>query len=273
MGNTPIELYLDLMSRTVSNTIYEDPQIDPRRYWELLRERDGDGTGPVMDGPGNWSAYDSEGREQGSVWPRDAHTMVGMRRLRNVRECAERVLADGVPGDFMETGVWRGGTCIFMRAVLAAYEVSDRVVWVADSFAGIPAPDLDRYPQDEEARGIESVNEVVGVPLETVRGNFDRYGLLDDQVRFLPGRFCDTLPEAPVERLALLRLDGDLYESTMDALVSMYPKLSPGGYLIVDDYHALDVCKKAVHDYRDQHGIDDPITDIDWSGAYWRKSA
>jgi hypothetical protein len=107
--------------------------------------------------------------------------------------------------------------------------------------------------------------------VEPIRRNVERYGLLDDQVQFLPGWFRHTLPKAPIQRLALLRLDGDLYESTMDALLPLYPKLASGGFVIVDDYN-LPECEKAVTDYRKKMGIDDEILAIDDVGVYWRKS-
>ncbi len=96
--------------------------------------------------------------------------------------------------------------------------------------------------------------------------------MLDEGVRFLKGWFKDTLPSAEAEAYAVLRLDGDMYESTMDALNALYPKLSPGGFLIVDDYGAVPACRQAVEDYRAVHGIDEPIIEIDWTGAYWRKA-
>lgn len=100
---------------------------------------------------------------------------------------------------------------------------------------------------------------------------FERYGLLDDRVRFLEGWFRDTLPTAPVDKLSVLRLDGDLYESTMDGLVNLYPKVSPGGFVIVDDYGNIQACKAAVHDYRARHGGTEPIVDVDGSGVWWRR--
>lgn len=199
-----------------------------------------------------------------------AHTMVSMKRLDNLQACVESVLTDQVPGDFIETGVLRGGSSILMRGILKAYGVTDRRVWLGDSFAGLPPPDPEKYPADAGATWHLFLGGDVGV--EEVRRNFDRYGLLDDQVRFLKGWFKDTLPTAPLNQLALIRLDGDLYESTMDALVPLYPKLSVGGYLIIDDY-SLPMCKQAVHDYRAQHGIEEPILDIDGDGAYWRRAA
>lgn len=207
-------------------------------------------------------------RLEGRDLPTLAHTMIGQARLDNLQACAESVLADGVPGDFIETGVWRGGATILMRAVLKVHGVTDRRVWAADSFQGLPAPDVARYPHDA---GLDLHRYAeLAVPLREVRRNFERYGLLDEQVCFLKGWFRDTLPKLPVPRLALVRLDGDLYESTLDGLSHLYPKLSVGGYLIVDDY-AIPACRQAVHDYRGRHGIEEPIEAIDWSGVYWRR--
>ncbi|THJ75912.1 TylF/MycF family methyltransferase [Candidatus Frankia alpina] len=210
-------------------------------------------------------------RRDGLDWPRLAHTMTGERRMRNLQECTERVILDGVAGDLIETGAWRGGACILMRGVLAAYGVTDRTVWVADSFEGLPAPDSERYAADAGDRQHEFTELAVSV--EQVRANFHRFGLLDDQVRFLQGWFRDTLPTAPIDRLAVLRLDGDMYESTTEALTALYPKLSDGGFCIVDDYGAVPGCRTAVEDYRAAHRVTDPITGIDWTGIYWRKHA
>ena len=208
-------------------------------------------------------------RELGLDWPRDAETMIGLRRLENVEACLSKAIEDGVPGDVIEAGAWRGGTAIFMRAVLAAYGDASRTVWVADSFQGLPKPDPIRHPAD---RGLDyTVHPELSVGVDQVRQNFARYGLLDDQVQFLVGWFKDTLPSAPLEQLALLRLDADLYESTLDALTCLYPKLSPGGYCIIDDYGLLEACRRAVHDYRDDHGITEPIHAVDWTGVYWRR--
>lgn len=209
-----------------------------------------------------------EMRESGQAWPRHADTMIGMHRLDNIQQCVERVLADGVEGDLIETGVWRGGACIFMRGILEAYDDRHRRVFVADSFQGLPPPDVERYPED---RGdVHFTFSNLAVSEEQVRENFRRYHLLDERVVFLKGWFKDTLPTAPIDKLALMRLDGDMYESTMDALNALYPKLSKGGYCIIDDY-ALPGCRKAVEDYRRQHGVDAAIESVDWTGVYWRK--
>jgi O-methyltransferase len=209
-------------------------------------------------------------RDLGLDWPAEAETMIGMQRLTSLQRCVETVLADDIPGDLIECGVWRGGACILMRAVLAAYGDETRCVWLADSFQGVPRPDPAKYKADKGVR-TRPVAGILAVPETEVRANFQRYGLLDDQVRFLAGWFKDTLHDAPIDRIAVLRLDGDLYESTIQALDALYPRLSSGGFCIIDDYHAVKPCRQAVTDYRAKHGVSAEIVDIDGSGVLWRK--
>ena len=198
-----------------------------------------------------------------------AHTMIGRKRLDNLQFCIEEVIRSRVPGDLIETGIWRGGATIFMRGVLAAYGITDRRVWAADSFQGVPPP---THPKDAGYDISARVLPVLSVGLEEVQQLFKRYGLLDEQVFFLKGWFKDTLAKAPIEKLAVLRLDGDLYESTMDALNPLYAKVASGGFIIVDDYFAISQCEQAILDFRATHGISDPIHKIDDAAVYWRKS-
>jgi O-methyltransferase len=264
-------LYLELIQRCLTRELFLDEEaheVDLGRYpgdtpalERVLAERDWRLV---------WMGGDAETRRVGGDWPPTAETMVGAERLANVAACVTDVLRRGVAGDLIEAGVWRGGTAILMRAVLAAYGDTTRRVWVADSFQGIPEPDAARYPADA---GLDLFRfPALSVSLERVQANFARYGLLDDQVRFLPGWFRDTLPQAPVQALAVARLDGDLYESTLDALAGLYPKLSVGGYLIVDDYGAIDACRQAVDDYRRSHDIREEMVPVDWTGVYWRRA-
>jgi O-methyltransferase len=209
-------------------------------------------------------------RVDGRDWPAAAETMIGRRRLENLAESLTSVLDADVPGDLIETGVWRGGATVLMRAALAAWGDRSRSVWVADSFRGLPAPNPTKWPADT---GVDlSGVEALAVSRSEVEATFTRYGLLDDQVKFLEGWFADTLPKAPIGRLALMRLDGDLYQSTWEALECLYPKLSVGGIVIVDDYGAFESCRRAVEDYRERHGINDQITSVDWTGVWWRRS-
>ncbi|MDR3413231.1 MAG: TylF/MycF/NovP-related O-methyltransferase [Formivibrio sp.] len=209
-------------------------------------------------------------RRNGLDWPLRAHTMIGMKRLDNLQFCVETALNDGIKGDLIETGVWRGGACIFMRAILKAYGDTARTVWAADSFAGLPLPNAEIYQADAGDKHHSFVDHL-GVSRQAVEDNFRTYNLLDEQVRFLEGWFKDTLPNAPINHLAILRLDGDMYESTIQALESLYHKLSPGGFVIVDDY-ILGPCRQAVTDFRSRNCINNEIVDIDGVGVFWRKS-
>lgn len=243
-------LYLDAIQRSLLDLVYEnDPKVRAQLAGEVSMQ-------DILRG----EAYS---------YPTRARTMIGIKRLENIRALVGDVIAKRVPGDLLEAGAWRGGATIYMRAVLEAHGVRDRTVWVADSFEGLPAPNAEQYPADDGLNLHENTD--LAVSISDVRRNFERYGLLDDQVKFLKGWFKDTFPDAPIEKLAVLRLDGDLYESTMDSLVPLYPKVSSGGYVIVDDYKIIAACRKAVDDYRAKHGIDAPLVDIDWNAVYWQK--
>lgn len=208
--------------------------------------------------------FDADKRENGMDWPSIGYSMIGMKRMRNVRELTELILKDEIPGDLVECGVWRGGAAIMMKAVLDSHG-SDRNVWLADSFEGLPAPSL----AEDEGYDLSSMPYLTAGE-QTVRENFERFGFLDDRVKMLPGWFKDSLPGAPIERIAVLRADADLYESTMDILNNLYAKVSPGGFVIIDDYHGWEPCRKAVTEFRESRSISSPIVEIDGSGVYWR---
>lgn len=215
-------------------------------------------------------AYDEATRDNGLDWPLTAFSMIGTKRMDNLRSLCEAVIAQGIAGDFVETGVWRGGACIYMRAILAAHGDANRKVWLCDSFEGLPPPDANGFPADE---GL-NLNEYDGlsISIEAVQENFRRFGMLDGQVEFVKGWFKDTLHVAPIERIAVLRLDGDLYQSTIEALEALYHKVSPGGYVIVDDYGAFEACRMAVHDFLGKTESGEiAIVDIDGIGAWFRK--
>lgn len=212
--------------------------------------------------------FDAAKRETGADWPLFGYSMVGLKRLNNLETCLRTIIADRVPGDILETGVWRGGACIFMKAVLDRFGEMSRTVWLADSFQGLPKPTA---TADKEAKNHDFADcDFLKVSVEQVQANFERFNLLDDRVRFLKGWFCDTLPKAPIQQLALLRLDGDLYESTNDALYAMYHRVVPGGFIVVDDYGTWSGCRQAIDEFRAKHRIDAEITTIDHTGVCWR---
>lgn len=244
--------YLDLLESSLSNAIYGESRWEMFLRLALQRIRH-----PYLTRRGAFG------------WPARAHTMIGQARLRNLRNLVERTLLEGVPGDYIETGVWRGGACILIRGVLAAHGVVNRRVFVADTFEGLPRPNAARYPADMRDRLF--VFEELAVSKEQVRSNFARYNLLDQQVVFLKGLFSETLPGLAGDSFALIRLDGDMYESTMDSLTNLYDRLSRGGFAIVDDYGGIKACKTAVDDFLGARGLQPQINAIDDSCVWWRK--
>ena len=248
------KLYIDLLKRVLTNTLFgTEPDSNEENMFRFV--------------PKHIKHY-QESR---------AVSMLPLSRLDNLQSCISDVIAKKVPGDLIETGVWRGGATIFMRALLKLSGTNDRIVWAADSFEGLPEPDPEKFPLEAQAYRSAAMTKAydhLAVSLEEVQQNFLAFGMLDDGVRFLKGWFKDTLPSAPIGKLAVMRLDGDYYASTMDALVNLYDKLSVGGYVIIDDY-AEDhwtYCRKAVDEFRDQRGIADPLIRVDKPCYYWQRT-
>jgi O-methyltransferase len=240
------EHYLKLLSQHLDGSLYRDL---PMRW---LKE------------------YDPTVREHGKDWPSTALTMVGSKRLKNIRVLLESVILEKIPGDFVETGVWRGGASIFARAVLMAYDIADRKVICCDSFEGLPPPDEVRFPADKDS-SFHTYPELA-VTLEEVRENFIKFDLLDDQVVFLKGWFRDTMATVPSEQVAVLRLDGDMYESTIDPLRHLYDRIPDGGWVIVDDYHIIPESREALHDFLNDRGLKPTLQEIDGMGIFFRKN-
>jgi O-methyltransferase len=243
-------LYLRLLKRCLVRDLFPDQRYDS-----------GDVEHPV--------AYSRELRQEGKDWPTEAETMVGMKRLDNLQECCLTTLVDSVAGDFVETGVWRGGCGILMRAILDACGDDQRRVWLFDSFEGLPRPDFQSFPKDRDD-SLWTFSAYLGVSLSQVKDNFRRYELLDERTHFVKGWFRDTIPFADVDAISVLRLDGDMYESTWIVLNHLYPKLQAGGFVIIDDYGAIPGCKAAVDDFRERYAIRSPTVAVDWTGIYWR---
>lgn len=216
----------------------------------------------------HYNQFDEKRRYYGCDWPKESMSMIGVNRMLNVQETLFDVIERDIPGDFIETGVWRGGACIFAATILKMLDITDRRVWVCDSFEGLPKPDP-RYQADKDDTHY-TVPELA-ISLETVQENFKKFDLVGDNIRFVKGWFCDTLPTIDTD-FAVIRLDGDMYGSTIDALTNLYPKLSTGGYAIIDDYGLIGA-KLAVDDYRRDNNICSKLITIDEmsQSCYWKK--
>jgi hypothetical protein len=205
-------------------------------------------------------------RFTGDDWPSFAHTMVGLKRLNQYQQAIETVVNDRIPGDIIECGCWRGGCAILAAAVLDVLGCTDKRIWVSDSFAGLPPPDVEA-DSDSPLHKFD----YLAVSLAQVQAAFTRFGVNDKPVRYIQGWFKDTLPRFQGAPWSIIRADGDMFSSTMDILTNLYPGLSPGGILIIDDYFHIPACKQAVEQYRAENSITEEIVRIDAQGAYWRR--
>jgi O-methyltransferase len=192
-------------------------------------------------------------------WGNDRLSMVPWNALEHLQKCIEDTVKNNIDGDYLETGAWRGGSCIIAKSVYD-YLDSKKKVYAADSFEGLPPPNVEKYPDDEH--DTHYLDDNMKASLETVKSNFQKFGLLDDRVIFLKGWFKDTMPTAPINALSILRLDGDMYESTIDVLKYIYHKLSIGGYCIIDDYQHP-ACRAAIQDFRRKNNITENIIKVD----------
>lgn len=249
-----------------------------RAYLDLLKLCLADLVGPstVSVGPvpdGTVVARELRGdelrsRAAGVDWPLQGLTMTSQRRLADLQACVRALVDDGVAGDVIEAGSWRGGSSMLMRATLDSIGEQERTVWVADSFQGFRRGAQDG---DEGALGaLLSAYDFLAVSEDDVRESFARLGL-ERGVRFVPGFFEETLPRLRDGRWALLRLDGDTYEATSVALRSLYGGLADGGFVILDDYGVAEECQAAVDDFRRERGIQDPLEVVDWTCVRWRR--
>jgi O-methyltransferase len=187
--------------------------------------------------------------------------MLGARRGRLLYRAASEVDELGVPGALVDCGVWNGGSSILMAAASP-----ERDVWAFDSFEGLPEPD--------EVDGPES-RDYVGTCLgseEKLRAGFERF-VPSARLNVRAGWFEDTLAQATREigPIAVLHCDGDWCESVRLTLEQMYPFVSPGGFVVIDDYGTWPGARRATDEYRNQVGDTARLRRIDHTGRYWRK--
>lgn len=193
--------------------------------------------------------------------PFPGYTLATIGMLNHLQATIEDVLANGIVGDLVEAGVWRGGQTILMRAALEAAGEDTRHVWVCDSFDGVPAPRQDGTRDPDADETVDWAPGMYNASLSRVRSNFMRFGLLDERVHFVKGHFVDTMKTMQAPKIAVLRLDADTWDATNDVLTALYDRVSVGGYIIVDDFH-LSGARGAVLDFRKQQGITDPLLPV-----------
>jgi len=191
----------------------------------------------------------------------EGYTMTSSRRGRTLHRLAATAHAEGVPGALVDCGVWNGGS-----TVLLSRGAPEREAWAFDSFEGLPEPGA-----LDGAASFEHVGDCLGSE-ERLQEAFRRYG---DPARLTvrKGWFEDTLPRAveEIDAVAVLHCDGDWYEPVLLTLETFYPKVSSGGFVVIDDYGHWIGARKATDEFRRGLGIDAPLERVDYTGRYWRK--
>jgi len=213
---------------------------------------------------------------EGRIWPDfPVMSMIGMPRLDNIQKLALDCLSNNIKGDFIEAGIWKGGAIALMAGILNITKTKNRRVIGVDSFEGIPPAKPDIYPADAVHLGCEKIEILLNNSLEEVKGYISRMGLDEgNNIQLIKGWFSEALPDLVRNgaEFALVRIDGDTYESTIQALENLEPCTTQGGYIIIDDYYSWDGCKKATEDYRLSKVITSPLITVDWTCAYWKKA-
>lgn len=250
-----IEIYLELIISIVSATAFgsQEKSIIPK-----LREKRA------------VAEFDPAKRLKGNDWTYLGDTMTGIVRLNNVRNLLRDVMHNNINGDYIETGVWRGGSSVFAKAVMSTeLQGKNRKSYVCDSFRGLPSGDRNIHKGDQ---GWDHT-PYLEVPDLIVAENFLKLNLLDSKVIFVKGFFKDTMPilRDKIESLAIMRLDGDMYQSTVDVLYNLYNKLNVGGYVIIDDWFGFPA-KDACEDFFKVHKFSPKIVPVDTHAAYFKKT-
>lgn len=200
-------------------------------------------------------------RINGLDW--NGYTMIGLRRLDNLELLITDIIKNNIPGAIVEAGVWRGGAMIFANAVLKQLG-EERNIYVCDIFSGTfpkPERECDEWTEKHDFSPLS-------VTWEEVVTNFQRFDLNTENVIFKAGWFSDTLPSIK-EPVAILRIDGDTYQSTMDSLI-LESQIPSGGYIIMDDW-AIEGSRKAFLDYFNGRVTETDVIPVDSLSVYWKK--
>ena len=206
----------------------------------------------------------------------EPYTVTTIERVTALVQSVKYIVDNELEGDFVECGVWKGGSCMIMAGELLKKGDSTRQIWMYDTFEGMSEPTDD----DEEIEtGIKGADLLSGIhktndkynmwaysPIDEVKDNMQKTNYPSDKIKYVKGKVEDTLTKILPDKIALLRLDTDWYESTKIELEKLYPLLVKGGVMIVDDYGHFAGSKKAVDEYFKSLGHGPLLNRIDYSG-------
>jgi O-methyltransferase len=210
---------------------------------------------------------DFDGEFCGLVERVKPYTMTSSERLYGLQESCQYVLREAVPGDFVECGVWRGGSSMVMALALADSDASRRL-WLYDTFEGMTEPDQrdGELAAEHWRRHLTTGEPIAYSPLDEVKRNLGTTGLAEHRIRFVVGKVESTIPNEAPDRIALLRLDTDWYGSTRHELDHLWRRISPGGVLIIDDYGHFDGARRATDEFFRDLGRRPLFSRLDYTG-------
>lgn len=237
--------YLYMVEMAVTGSLFDEAgKCDPKSF----------------GGCASSTTYNETERNEGLDWPYVGHTMVGHLRIQNVKKALLDVLANNIPGDFVELGVWRGGVCIYARCLLNSHHETDRKVHLFDAFENIP--------------GYETSTSYLSVSQAQVEHNLEKYHAKEGTV-FHKGLFKDSVKPFASEfkgNISVLRVDGNFYDSYQDAMYYLYDKVPVGGYVIFDDVMSHPAVTRFWEDFKREQGLPEELIQIDFHSAYYKKT-
>lgn len=193
-----------------------------------------------------------------SIWGEvKQHTMISPERGWALTEAVRYVARAHIPGDIVECGVWKGGACLLASFILHSVEpYTERLIWLYDTFKGMVKPGVnDRIASSGQALTERGAEGWWAIDIDEVRSLMRKSPLDEGTFNFVAGAVAETLEFSVPQKIAILRLDTDWYESTLKELEVLYPRLSKGGVLIVDDYGHFTGAKKAVDEYFERQPV------------------
>lgn len=209
---------------------------------------------------------------RGFLAPVRSFTMLSEARLQHLFNGARDVCRRQIPGDFVECGVAAGGSSALLARCIKEFSKTPRRLYSCDTFEGMPTAGAVDKHQGVNARDTGWGEGTCAAPIESLREAADCLGV-GDLIEPVKGLFRNTLPQlrSRLTGIALLHMDGDWYESTMDILNNLYDWVSPGGYIQIDDYGFWEGCRKAVHEFEQTRGLTFKLTRIDDTGMWMQK--
>lgn len=253
----------------------------------LRRKRKANRTAAASGNPAEMLAAsfpDSTDQQRSVIEAVTQYTMTSPERILALCEAVDYICKSEIDGDIVECGVWKGGSMAAVARTLQSISANERTLWMYDTYEGMSEPtanDVDLHGQlaqsllvQEGEDNAEAADSIwCRCSLENVKNTLRDTGYPESHMRYVKGKVEDTLPIESPDKIAILRLDTDWYESTKCELENLFPKLVPGGVLIIDDFGHWQGCRKAVDEYFEKYNVKMFLHRVDYTGRLGIKLA